>query len=303
MMSDLFKKTSGILDSSQEAIQNATFATAHLKSVSAKTDSGQGTVGELVNDNALYNSLEQTTTTLHDTMLHAQAGVTDFQENMEALKHNFLLSGYFKKRGYEDSAELHEDEITRLPSGTAVKTFTYSSQAIFDGHESAKLKNQKSLDDVGRFLAQNPFGIAVIVVSDGMKGDTQKELVLTQAEAMVIREYLVANFGFDDSQLKTLGIGKQTGVGAEASGGTLQVLIFPPGTKIPPNMPSPAGIASKTTRNPIPVPAVEAPKLYQRGVHISHPSARNQRQMQYEETEYTKIRSAVLILAASIAYR
>jgi hypothetical protein len=43
-----------------------------------------------VNDKQLYNNLEQTTTTLHDTMLQAQTGVTDFQENMEALKHNFL---------------------------------------------------------------------------------------------------------------------------------------------------------------------------------------------------------------------
>jgi phospholipid/cholesterol/gamma-HCH transport system substrate-binding protein len=84
MMADLLKKTSGILDSSQQAIQNATLATAHLNSVSAKIDSGQGTVGALVNDKQLYNNLEQTTTTLHDTMLQAQTGVTDFQENMEA---------------------------------------------------------------------------------------------------------------------------------------------------------------------------------------------------------------------------
>jgi phospholipid/cholesterol/gamma-HCH transport system substrate-binding protein len=259
-MSDLFKKTSGILDSSQQAIQNATAATDHLKSVSAKIDSGQGTVGALVNDKALYNNLQQTTTTLHDTMLHAQAGVTDFQENMEALKHNFLLSGYFKKRGYEDSSDLEENEIVRLPSGTAVKTFTYSSQSIFDGRESAKLKNQKSLDDVGRFLAQNPFGIAVIVVSGGMEGDTQKGLVLTQARAMVIREYLVGNFGFDDSQLKTLGMGKQTGAGVEAGWGTLQVLVFPAGTEIPPNKQAAAGIAVKTAGSPIPAPAAEAPK-------------------------------------------
>jgi hypothetical protein len=43
-----------------------------------------------------------------------------------------------------------------------------------------------------------------------MEGDTQKDLVLTEARAMVVREYLVENFGFDDSQLKTLGMGKQT---------------------------------------------------------------------------------------------
>ncbi len=52
------------------------------------------------------------------TMLQAQAGVTDFQENMEALKHNFFLSGYFKKRGYEDSADLAANRIGGLPQGT-----------------------------------------------------------------------------------------------------------------------------------------------------------------------------------------
>jgi len=56
-MSELIKKTSGILDSSQQAINNATLATAHLNSVTAKIDSGQGTVGALVNDKQLYNNL------------------------------------------------------------------------------------------------------------------------------------------------------------------------------------------------------------------------------------------------------
>ena len=51
-MSDLLQKTSGILDSSQQAIQNATRATANLDSISAKIDRGQGTAGALVNDKA-----------------------------------------------------------------------------------------------------------------------------------------------------------------------------------------------------------------------------------------------------------
>ena len=112
----LLAKTNAILDSSQQAIINTTAATAHLNSVSAKIDSGQGTVGALVNDKQLYNNLEQTTTTLHDTMLQAQTGVTDFQENMEALKHNFFLSGYFKKRGYEDSSDLAANRDQRSPA-------------------------------------------------------------------------------------------------------------------------------------------------------------------------------------------
>lgn len=245
-MSDLLAKTSDILDSSQEAIQNATRATANLNSISSKINEGQGTVGALVNDKQLYNNLEQTTATMNNTMVQAQAGVTDFQENMEALKHNFFVRGYFKSRGYEDSAELAKDEIEHLPPGTPVKEFTFSAKQLFDKQDSAKLKNQKSLNAGGEFLANNEFGFAVVVAYTGMEGDTQKDLVLTEARAMVVREYLVENFGFDDSQLKTLGMGKQTNASTDASWGTVQILVYPTGTEIPPNKQTSAGGISKT---------------------------------------------------------
>jgi phospholipid/cholesterol/gamma-HCH transport system substrate-binding protein len=232
-MSDLFKKASGILDSSQQTISNATLATAHLNSVSAKIDSGQGTVGELVNDKQVYNNLQQTTVALHDTVLKAQVGITDFQENMEALKHNFFLRGYYKKRGYEDSSDLAANKIGALPQGTPLKAFTYTAKQLFDSSDSAKLKNQKSLNAAGEFLAQSHFGVAVVVVSTSMEGDSKKDLVLTEARAMVVREYLVVNYGFDDSQLKTLGMGKQASTNLNADWGSIQILIFPAGTKIP----------------------------------------------------------------------
>jgi hypothetical protein len=184
---------------------------------------------------------------MRDTMVEAKAGVTDFQENMEAMKHNFFLRGYFKSRGYEDSSELVKNEIERLPQGTPTKEFTYSAKQLFDKQDSAKLKNQKSLNDGGEFLANNQFGFAVVVASAGMEGDTQKDLVLTEARAAVVREYLVENFGFDDSQLKTLGMGKQPDTNPGASWGTVQILIYPTGTDVPPNKQTQAGIASKAS--------------------------------------------------------
>ena len=50
---------------------------------------------------------------------------------MEALKHNFLLRGYFKKRGYDSSAEFNADEIEDLPSAQAIKTFDFTGKNIF----------------------------------------------------------------------------------------------------------------------------------------------------------------------------
>ncbi len=244
LMADMLNKANDILNSSQQAVQNVTVATAHIASVSTKIDQGDGTIGALVNDKQLYNNLEQTTTTLHSTMLQAQTGVADFKENMEALKHNFLLSGFFKKRGYEDSSDLGEYRIDQLPTATPSKVFTFTAKQLFDTREGAKLKNQASLKAAGAYLADNQFGLAVVVVSTGMEGDTKQDLTLTEARAMVVREYLVDNFGFDDSLLKTLGLGKQTGASNDEDWGSIQILVFPAGAEAPGTKVSPAGIAS-----------------------------------------------------------
>jgi len=232
VIADLMRKTDGILDSSQEALNNVTVATANLSSISAKINQGQGTIGALVNDKKMYTELDQTTVGMRDTVIHAQAGIADFQENMEALKQNFLLRGYFKKRGYEDSADLGKNEITNLPETSPLKTFTYEPQQLFDKIDTAKLKNQNSLSAAGRFLAGTEFGIAVVVVSTGPVGEAQKDLVLTQARAAVVRAYLVGNFGFDDTQLKTLGMGKKIGANADSTWGAVQIIVYPVGTSI-----------------------------------------------------------------------
>jgi phospholipid/cholesterol/gamma-HCH transport system substrate-binding protein len=233
VIADLIRKTDGILDSSQEALDNITVATANLSSISVKINQGQGTIGALVNDRKMYTELDQTTVGMRDTVTHAQAGIADFQENMEALKQNFLLRGYFKKRGYEDSADLGKNEIANLPEASPLKTFTYEPQRLFDKIDTAKLKNQNSLGAAGRFLAGNEFGIAVVVVSTGRAGDAQKDLVLTEARAVVVRAYLVGNFGFDDTQLKTLGMGKKIDANADSTWGAVQIIVYPVGTGIP----------------------------------------------------------------------
>jgi outer membrane protein OmpA-like peptidoglycan-associated protein len=241
-IADLIKKTDAILDSSQEALGNVTVATANLSAISVKINQGQGTIGALVNDKKMYNQLDQTTAGLHEAVLHAQAGITDFQENMEALKQNFLLRGYFKKRGYESSADLVKNEIPALPENQPLKTFTYDPKRLFDKIDTAKLKNQNSLREAGQFLASNEFGVAVVVVYTGMTGEAQKDLVLTQARATIIRAYLIDNFGFDDTQLKTLGGGKKINASADPGWGAIEIIVYPAGTSL-----APTAVQSLTT--------------------------------------------------------
>jgi phospholipid/cholesterol/gamma-HCH transport system substrate-binding protein len=233
VIADLIKKADGILDSSQEALDNVTVATANLSSISGKINQGQGTVGALVNDKKIYTQLDQTTAGLHDTVNHAQAGVVAFQENMEAMKQNVLLRGYFKKRGYENSSDLAKNEIMELPHTAPLKTFTFESKQLFDKVDTAKPKNQKSLRAAGQFLADREFGVAVVVVTAGTMGNAQKDLVLTQARAMVVRDYLVGNFSFDDAQLQTLGLGKGKLLNPDSAWGTVEIIVYPADAEAP----------------------------------------------------------------------
>ena len=233
-----------------------TAATGHLNEVSAKIDSGQGTVGELVNDKALYNNLEQTSEAMHATMQQAQVGVTAFQENMEAMKHSFLLSGFFKKRGYEDEASLGANSISGLPQAAPVKTFTFTGKDLFDKHDSAKLKHEKRLNDAGKFLSDNEFGLAIIEVSTGKEGDQKQDQTLTEARAMVVRQYLVDHYGFDDAEVKTLGQGKQGSADSTAENwGSVKILIFPSGTDKPADAPAPTGTGAASDSDKQALPA------------------------------------------------
>jgi phospholipid/cholesterol/gamma-HCH transport system substrate-binding protein len=233
VIADLMKKADGILDTSQAALKNITVASANVSDITAKVNNGQGTIGSLVNDKKIYTQLDQTTAGLRDTIGHAQAGVTAFQENMEAMKQNFLVRGYFKKRGYENSADLAKNDIPQLPEATPLKTFTFDSKKLFDKQDTAKPKNEKSLRAAGQFLADTEFGVAVVVVSAGTTGDEQKDLVLTQARAMVVRDYLVNNFSFDDSQLKTLGLGKGKSDAPDSGWGNVEIIVYPADTEAP----------------------------------------------------------------------
>ena len=232
-MSELLNKANGLLGQGQAAMGNINQVAEHLKSVSAKIDSGNGTVGALVNDKALYNNLDQTASGAKTAVASADAGIKDFQDNMEALKHNFLLRGYFKSRGYEDSADLGKDEIASAPQAATAKDFTFQSKDLFDKQDSAKLKGQKALNAAGEYLAGNDFGVAVIEVSTGKAGSSAADLTLAQARAMVVRDYIVQHYGFDDTKLKTLSLGKQADETSKADWGEIKVLIYPAGTPVP----------------------------------------------------------------------
>jgi phospholipid/cholesterol/gamma-HCH transport system substrate-binding protein len=209
-IADLINKTNGLLDTAQGSMEQIQATAENLKMISGKINQGQGTAGALINDKSLYKNIN--------------AGVTAMNEDMQALKKNFLLRGFFKNRGYEDASELTKNQIADLPSQAPMAKFVFDEQ-LFDKPTTAKLKKEKMLHEAGQYLEQHPFGLVVIAASMDMKGDTEKDRILTQARATVTRTYLVHNFKIDDTRVKTIGLGKSDDLGGASK---LEILVFPP---------------------------------------------------------------------------
>jgi outer membrane protein OmpA-like peptidoglycan-associated protein len=63
----------------------------------------------------------------------------------------------------------------------------------------------------------------VIAAATGRTGDSDKELVLSEARSFVVRKYLVESFPLDDTRLKTLGLGKSA---TANEGGSIEILVY-----------------------------------------------------------------------------
>jgi phospholipid/cholesterol/gamma-HCH transport system substrate-binding protein len=216
-ISDLLDKTNKILDTTQDSMQNVQGATDNIQAITAKINGGQGTIGALVNDKTIYNQTAASVQALH--------------EDADALKSNFFLRGFFNKRGYVDSDELKKHEIEKLPEGSPLKTFNFEDRQVFDKPDAAKLKNQKTLNPVGEFLQNQKYSLVVIQSVADMKGDSDKDRVTTQAQAMVIRNYLVQNFKLDDTRIKTMGLGKSK---TPSDTGRIEIIVYPAGPAVAP---------------------------------------------------------------------
>jgi phospholipid/cholesterol/gamma-HCH transport system substrate-binding protein len=208
-MSNLVKKADQLLDTAKSGVKDLDGTASNLQAITAKINEGKGTVGALINDKTIYQKVN--------------TGATALNEDMEALKHNFLLRGFFKNRGYEDASDLTKNAISHLPPGEPAKTFEYDGHQIFAKPNEAKLKNEKTFKEAGDYLQANKFRLAAVVVSVGMKGETDKDRVLSEGRAAAIRDYLAKNFRLDDTRIKTIGLGKTNGTGDD---GKAEIVVY-----------------------------------------------------------------------------
>jgi phospholipid/cholesterol/gamma-HCH transport system substrate-binding protein len=80
----------------------------NLNVTTAKLNSNKSAVGVLLSDEAAGANIQK-------TLANLQSGTKKLDENMEALQHNFLLRGFFKKRTKAEEKRLKDSLQNATP--------------------------------------------------------------------------------------------------------------------------------------------------------------------------------------------
>ncbi|MES2278542.1 MAG: MlaD family protein [Bacteroidota bacterium] len=91
---------------------NAAVITEGLGGIVNKVNSGQGSLGRLLNSDKMAKSLESTVSQARTTMATVHKTTNTLNEDLTAAQHNFLLKGFFNKK--KKAAKAKQDSIDKV---------------------------------------------------------------------------------------------------------------------------------------------------------------------------------------------
>jgi phospholipid/cholesterol/gamma-HCH transport system substrate-binding protein len=101
-----------IMGSLKISADNVAIISNQFASVAYKINNGKGVLARLLGDSSFANNITRTVSNL-------KKGTQGLDENMEAVKHNFLLKGYFKKKLKKEEKKKKEQEDAELKQAQA----------------------------------------------------------------------------------------------------------------------------------------------------------------------------------------
>jgi len=143
---------------------------------------------------------------IRESLTNANTATSNLADATEALKHNFLTRGFFKKRGYYNLAEISPEEYRREKafSDSKNRRVWLSGSALFQ-----KGQNGEELSAAGKALLNaaltangDPMIAGPIVIEGYWDGDVPAEqLRFSRSRAALVRQYLQTSFQLDPRDL------------------------------------------------------------------------------------------------------
>jgi hypothetical protein len=146
-------------------------------------------------------------TNIRESLTNANTATSNFADATEALKHNFLVRGFFKKRGYYNLAEISPEQYRRdkaFTSPTNRRVWLAGSELFQkDSNGGEELSaNGKTLLNAALTENGDPLTEIPVVIEGYSNGDVPaNQLRFSRSRAVLIRQYLQAHFQMDPRNL------------------------------------------------------------------------------------------------------
>jgi phospholipid/cholesterol/gamma-HCH transport system substrate-binding protein len=213
--------------------RNGSQISADTRDILTAINSGSGTLGKLVKDDALYRQFrdiaaqaQSVMTNVRDVSSEARAAIADFRsqdgpaqglmsdmrvtlsqareatgdlaDNMEALKRNFLVRGFFNRRGYYDLDDISPAEYRNgvLENGKRkAMRIWLSADVLFERgpdnverlSEGGRIRLDSAMATYLEYLPSNP----LVVEGYATVGALDERFRSARGRAGVVREYLL----------------------------------------------------------------------------------------------------------------
>jgi phospholipid/cholesterol/gamma-HCH transport system substrate-binding protein len=181
------------------------------------------------------------TADLRQTLDGARAAMVGFAENMNALKRNFLVRGFFNRRGYFDLDEVSPAAYRKgvlTKDGRQLARVWLRSDALFepqlDDGDIERLTDagKTQLDSAFAPSLENAASGVVIVEGYAQEGPLETRFLRSRARASVVRDYLLARFFLDAQTTGAMPLGADSpgSPGLVPWDGVAIAVILPKGT-------------------------------------------------------------------------
>jgi phospholipid/cholesterol/gamma-HCH transport system substrate-binding protein len=243
LINDVGVQAQAILASSQRV-------SADLQTIVAGVKEGRGSVGKFVNDDTVYQNVQKISsdaqramadlrtaaaqakdaiaevrgqggpikglaTNLTDTLTSARDVMADLEDATEALKHNFLLRGFFTRRGYFDlddvSVEQYRQGVLQTKDRRALRIWIrgdllFERDATGAEHltEGGKTRLDSAMSQFVKYPRTSPF----VIEGYADRPTADERFLLSRSRAQLVRDYVVGKFGLNPSFVTTMPLGK-----------------------------------------------------------------------------------------------
>ncbi len=230
--------------------------TRDLERMTADVREGRGTLGKLFTDDELYSRISRITdnvegvsrdardlvaqarktldslqgedgavsgltSNLKQTLDDARTAMAGFSDNMEALRHNFLLRGFFNRRGYftlDDisPAEYRAGALTRR-GRTAVRVWLETPRVFAAAPATAagraprlSEEGQERLNAAIAPYLEHVTDLVVVIEGFAQIQGRDQQFLLSRARGAAVRDYLLGQFHLDPGAVGVMPLGNES---------------------------------------------------------------------------------------------